>query len=390
MNGPPGVAHKPAEFNLIDTTAYDIYYPKRVKGLLTGQNDRVYYINSESNMFVAHDLTSGLQWEHPISHISQFLCIDDFLGPFVINEDRHRLYNLDTNGNIRWSQYISEHLKKGLLNEVWVVGQRIYVSSCINGGSYVFAWGRTGALAWGAGPFTALVMGVAEDPDGHAYIQTRTGLHRYDPDGNNTWCAEFKEPTEKWAYGEDLGPIIGQDGRVWVNDPFTKEFYVYNQDGTVYKQGDYSMLRTGFCTPTAACVGSDGRFYVAVFQDIVCYDDWTDEVWRMRNGYDRSIQDMIMGQDDMIYVLYIHMPGGGGASYSHKWISLNPADGNTITELDIGVPEEYEGGGGELAIGEDGKLLHLNHTGYLAVFSPGLQFLKPGLIRDISPIRKLQ
>ena len=99
---------------------------------------------------------------------------------------------------------------------------------------------------------------------------------------------------------------------------------------------------------------------------------------------------MIMGQDDTIYILYIHMPGGGGGSYSHKWISLNPADGNTITELDIGVPEEYEGGGGELAIGEGGKLLYLNHKGYLAVFSSGLQIPKTGLIQEIGPTRKLQ
>jgi hypothetical protein len=392
LNGPPGLAHKSAEFNLIDRTTPDIYYLKKVKGLLTGLMDRVYYINSESNMLVAFDLASGQLWEHPISHISQFLCIDDLFGTFVINEDRHRLYNLDYNGNITWTEYISGHLKEAVLNEIWAVGLKVYVSCCIEGGNYVFAWGRFGNLIWDAGPFPSIVVGIAEDIEGYTYIQTRTGLYQLDVSGNSMWQVDFKEPAEKWAYGEDLGPIIGHDGRVWVNDPFNREFYIYNRDGTLYKLGSYDHLRPYYNPPTAACVGGDGRFYVAVFQDIVCFDDWTNEVWRTTIGYDRSIQDMIMGEDDTIYVLYIHMPqdGSDGVSYFHKWISLNPANGNTITELDIGVPEEYEGGGGELAIGEDGKLLYLNHKGYLAVFSPGLPIVTPGLIREVPKSRRLE
>jgi hypothetical protein len=299
--------------------------------------------------------------------------MDDKGRLFLVNDDKHRLVCLDANGAEAWTANLPGDIFEKRLDEVWDVGRRVYVTKCMVGNIYVSAWERNGSLAWEAGPLDSLVMGISEGEDDYVYVNTRNGLHQYDWDGNNTWHIEFTTPGTDLPRGTHLGPIIGTDNRVYVNDPYNSEFYIYNPDGSLYSEGVYTDYHTHYYNndPRAACVGSDGRFYVACFTDVICFENWTDEVWRASIGEEMYLQDIVMGSNDIIYALYQTRKGiqPGGAEF--HWVSLRPADGSTIVDVDIEVLEQFWAVAyGELAIGQDNKLIYLNHSGYLAVFEP--------------------
>ena len=128
--------------------------------------------------------------------------------------------------------------------------------------------------------------------------------------------------------------------------------------------------------PRAVCMGGNGRFYMATQgEEIVCYDDWDIEAWRVPLSGNSSMLDMIMGGDDTVYVLYSTRLED---VRSIHWASFDPTDGSAIVDMDIEVPHQFIGAlSGELAIGEGGKLIYLNSDGYLAVFSSLMQFRPP-------------
>jgi hypothetical protein len=194
--------------------------------------------------------------------------------------------------------------------------------------------------------------------------------------------------------------VAGRDGRVWLAIPEVGYAVVLDMNGAVYKEFGGGIPLPGWMQGggvTAIAAGSDGRVYMAhgpaafAGPTIGCYEDWDQSVWTASFPLGSTIHDVILDSENRIYVCYLHAEDP--ANYSYRWKCLNPNDGSTIyTEVDTGVPDylckNYLGG--ELAIGDDGRLVLLHEGGFLGIYGK-LEVIDTGFALDPSkpePIKK--
>jgi outer membrane protein assembly factor BamB len=286
------------------------------------------------------------------------------------------LLRLNINGEIVWSQRLPGDAGRTLE----MVGRRAYTTSRTGEDMHaLYAWDTIGSFAWMYESIQYPIVGLVEDVSNECiYVQTWTVLYKFSWDGDRVW-SRFLPYHERWSETRApfLGPILGRDGTVWVMDYHDhRYYYVYDQDGARIK-GD---LRGHGSHPYAACVGRNGRFYVAsADNNVTCYENWDEPVWRRRIFDEGEIGDMIMGGDDKIYVCNSYRYTGESYRLEYKWLSLDPDTGGTIHEQIIsGATGIALCAGHGLAVGEGGRLIGLHSAGFLTVNSPAPELRSPG------------
>jgi len=380
LSGPEGSALKSVQFNLKDDLGLGLWPKVTCTDLLAGSSNRVYYINHELILLVAYDLTSGYLWKYPISIYTDPFMLDEsgniyFLTGASFNVGEKASVNcINSKAELQWSTAIPGD--SNAISRIRCVSTRIYVSTKRYGeGYYVLAFERDGKLAWSAGPLNDELINMAEDSEGYLYFETWQGLYQYESDGNYKWYYEFPLSESGGFFtgaGPARAPVVGHDGRVWLNSTQKPQFLVINRDGSVYKQIDYAPgnLAQPYAA-TFACIGGDGRFYMADTSNVViCYSDWDQEMWRRSISCPGGkIMDMIMDKDNRIYVLYYTKIAD--KKYDFHWTLLSPTDGSIIFDGKIPLPDgAYGFDTSDLHIVGGGKLVHLCTSGFITVLDP--------------------
>jgi hypothetical protein len=224
------------------------------------------------------------------------------------------------------------------------------------------------------------VIAIVEDyPNGIFYMITTRWVCSCGFGGDIIWTDYLWERGYTPHYTGAL-LMLGHDRRPWVYCPIDFSWRVFNRDGTVYKQGAFDgPIR-------AACIGVDGRLYLAFKRTVHCYDDWDEHQWSMFVG--EYIDDMVMDIDNFIYAvtLYTYRSSleDGTEINNQKILVLDPEDGSIVTSFsDLGVntdilnyinEEDRESiDNSYLAIGENRSLAFLHRSGLLQVYNPSLQ-----------------
>ena len=368
FNGPSGKGVKTKEFNLVNLKNYAGLLPDRTKFLLVGKNDMICYVDKKAREMKAVSALGNDLFSHQVRNVNVNPCYLTSGGFYDINVDRTRIDYTDYNGNEIWNKHLKPaHFQRS--EEIRCVGNRIYTSTYFEGKITVQAWEKNSDFAWFMYPGDSWITGIGEDPGKFTYIQTVEGLWQHDWGFTDTWFNPSVTPENSdGAFDDFAGPIIGNDGRVWVNLPWSKKYEVYNKDGSLHKEGSYSEYHSNHIK--GACVGGDGRFYVAGWFDVQCFSDWNNLEWHLEFDHSIRILDMAMGKDNTLYILY-GTDGEGLHDTTYHWTSLDPADGSIIYEADIQVPQFFQAWSkGEIAIGEKNRLIILLHTGYMAIFEP--------------------
>jgi len=388
LNGPAGSALPRVQYNIKDGLNISLWPSVTCSDLLVGPSNRAYLVNQDLSLLVAYDLSTGYLWKHPISVYTNPFMLDEsgniyFLTGAGFNVGEKASVNcLNSKGELQWS--VPMPGDNNAISRLRSVGARIYVSTKRSGeGYYAFAFERDGRLAWSAGPLNDELINLAEDPEGYLYFETWQGLYQYDLDGNYKWYYEFPKPEGTGFFtgaGLSRGPVIGHDGRVWVNNTQKPQFLVINRDGSNYKQIDYApgSLALPYMA-TFVCIGGDSRLYMADNLNVViCYSDWSDEVWRISipcaGG---KILDMIMDTENRIYILYFIKKGEN--NFDFHWASIDTNNGSIIYDASIPLPQGYNKYElSNLVIGGGRNLIYLCPSGILTVLDPTVVTDEPG------------
>jgi len=317
----------------------------------------------------AYDISSGYLWEEWATPVANPCYLDGEGNIYIINYYQTELQCLDPDGNELWSYTApaGSHW-----NAFLGVGKRVYVARQSGMDFYVFVLDKDGNLIHTTGPLFARLHGMVEDPNVATYFQTQYGLYQYAWDGTETWHVDFPHDDD-WV---DLGvsalePLVGRDHKVWVHSPYRKRIYIYNPDGTLAHTSSY--IYSPDDEPMAVCYGSNRNLYVAYRGGrLKCYEDWATELWDVQLPGGVGPHDMIMDSDNRIYIHYTTIPTVAALIIRHHWATLAPDTGATIFSTAIaGMPNKFLGETrGELAIGEDNRLIYLNLDGYIAVYEP--------------------
>jgi len=364
--GPPGDARQIAAFDIPSDkglAAGDYTFVS----LLAGPDDRL-YCEGEWKL-TAYDISSGYLWEEWSCPIANPCYLDGEGNIYIVNFYQTELQCLDPEGNELWSYTVPSGVH---WDQFLGVGRRIYVGRSVGMDLYVDVLDKSGNLIYTAGPLYAAVHGMVEDPNAAAYFQTQYGLYQYDWNGVETWHVDFPHSDDWINLGvRALEPLVGRDHKVWVHSPYRKRVYIYNPDGTLAHTSSYANSPDD--EPTAVCYGSDRHLYVAYKGGrLKCYEDWTTQLWDVQLPGTVGPHDMIMDSDNRIYIHYTTIPTLTALIIRHHWASINSDTGATIFSTVItDMPNKFiDETRGELAIGEDNRLIYLNLDGYMVVFEP--------------------
>ncbi len=364
--GPPGAAHEIAAFDIPSDKGLapgDYTFAS----LLAGPDDRVYCVGEWK--LTAYDISSGYLWEEWVCPISNPCYLDGEGNIYTVNFYQTELQCLDPDGNELWSYTVPSGMH---WNQFLGVGKRIYVGRSDGLDLYVDVLDKSGNFIYTAGPLYAAVHGMVEDPNAAAYFQTQYGLYQYDWSGVETWHVDFPHSDDWINLGvRALEPLVGRDHKVWVHSPYRKRVYIYNPNGTLAHTTSYANSPDD--EPTAVCYGSNNNLYVAYRGGrLKCYEDWATELWDVQLPGAVGAHDMIMDSDNCIYIHYTSIPTLTALILRHHWASINSDTGaiffsTAITDMPNKFLSERRG---ELAIGEDNRLIYLNLDGYIAVYEP--------------------
>ncbi len=416
VNGPGGKMKEIYAIDLCDDQLYysiclgGVYYNQYLEGklqvdereerfsnLLAGFGNRIYIdavVPKDVVYTYAFDIGVGEQWG------------DSESGPAVLGK-MGRVYRY-TYGQVRGlmateadgsSAWISEVPEAGFHLGVGPIGRNIIYNSGYDDMVYrdnvhICSFSTDGSLLWTVGPMDKEVRGIAEDASGNVYFRNIDQvLYKVEPDGSIEWQITMPNGANSTSDRRFmLGPIVGSDGRIWLHTKIEKPsspapstsgytlgpsikpavqivgpmFYVVNGDGTIYKNG---IIGSSANPPEYACSGSNGYFCVSYTDGSVRgFTDWDQSAWTWQ-GNAQTILDMIMDNDNRLYVLYtafgIETVGGG------CYISvLDSSAGGQLGFTKVDVPFEWMDSPSELAIGENETLIYLNAAGYLKVYGP--------------------
>lgn len=342
----------------LDVVPQNPYLPgeKKYIGLIAGDDDWVYFLDAKSMNLVMYNIIKGFAAAEYIQLGStKPICLDKGGTMYYVQQDK--LVSLDSpTVRTNWA----EALPKGVSKNVMAAGSRIYTS--VEGyQDSVQAWLASGVQSLDI-EVDAPVLGIAEGGLGaYFYVLTGESLCKYDKQGGELWRADLPEP--KWftpANMEIFGPIIGADGRVWVNDDTKPYWRVFNADGTEYKNGYWwdGLL------PAAAAIDADGRLILALNnREVVFYDDWDDS--RLVFELPGNPVDVIVDGDGTTYMCYLNEEE---SEYLFKLVLDDPYL-TTVSDIRTGIPsdlvdEEYDV---EMAIVGGGRIAFLHEMGYLTV-----------------------
>jgi len=131
---------------------------------------------------------------------------------------------------------------------------------------------------------------LSGDTSGNVYLRDKDwekGLYKYDTNGVLQWQTTLICPFVQLASQplEDMGPVCGDDGRVWLNERWafiadkgynSTPTYVLNTDGTIYDCGSDVIEKryTGACysTDRTLCLATDDA-------EIIAISDWGTTLW---------------------------------------------------------------------------------------------------------------
>ncbi len=389
FKGPGGMMYKSGTFDRLELSRSEMENDnKYYRNLIASFHDRLIFqeFPSKTIKCVHAQNMTRVQWQlWSGSHKPPCLAKDGTI--YLINRDGRLVCAHSTTGGEIWTRDLPEDGRAAVELAAKYVYTSVYDSTLSS--SYVQAWDwqestttndRTGALVWSVGPVQGSVLGIAEDDYRNAvYVQTNRYLYKYDQeDGVSEWSRPYTNLISPQSESE-FGPMVGRDRRIWVYTHAGAGWQVFNEDGTTYKSGSYGeRIR-------AACIGTDGRLYIATKTNVKCFDDWSVQVWDKPFG--RYIDDMIMDSDDRIYVskMYYYRSTSGREieQYDQNIHVIDPSDGRTIfTAYDLGIDVDVVGmitdaeGGGFgmscLAICENNRLAFLHANGVLHVYNPFL------------------
>ena len=392
-NGPNRKAFKSKDFDILKDLSLTNAGTLGFSGLITGPNNEIYSTYGDGNVLVAYDLSAGYQHQNPVGFSGHPFSLDYFGNVYVIDPNKTQLECLSADGSKLWGVNMEGGGTEGVPRGV---GQYAYASTLVSilypgigelgQANYVDAWDKSGGWGFVMGTFDNRIIGVAEDPDGFSYAQATDKFAKYDWQGHQLWRIDLAFSGDDEDAAKCQGPIIGYDGRVLaVTDPYIPEYQIVNPDGSIYKSiinpGGHAaggmIIVGGFMPriPAVFCMDNDGHLYIGVGNRVTCYTDWTEKVWDAPFSMSCAIQDMVIGGNGVIYVLYTAAFGVKGEMHTVHWVSLNLTDGSSIADVDIGIPDAARQKlSGELAIAENNRLVYLNAGGYLAVFESGLDF----------------
>jgi len=385
FNGPSGSFSKIKNFNIL----HDLGLVTMGAGigdsfeeLVAGINNKVYFLDPYTATLYAYNALSGKLWDYPVGGVPPFL--DEFGRIYTTQRDGEQVVSLDADGNVLWSRRISG---EGSLN-IQMVGKRVHVSLNTGTSGLLYVYEKTGDLAWTSAPFPKPIYAAAEDKPGNVYIITAEKIYKYDTSGHNLWSQQYTTapagipipviglpgtmpglPGIPPAISQPiLGPVIGGDNRVWINSYNSLKYFIYYSDGSTYENGIFPNANT---TPVAVCTSADDHLFTATKDgNVVFYDNWTHETWRTPVAVGGNIHDLIMGADGKLYVAYSQAAAPGSPTCEYSIAQLNPDNGSIAFTVVAGeIPSDSVQGVINLAIGESGQLICLNHTGGLSVFA---------------------
>jgi hypothetical protein len=242
------------------------------------------------------------------------------------------------------------------------VGVKV-ITSCYDGGWYIYAFNKDGTAAWDYGPLDDAIVGVAEDSAGPVWVQTMRSVYRFNEDGSLDWTRELSMQGRELTHDVYL-PIIKRDKWAHIFHQLTDYAYIYHPDGYYLSPDCYFDL-----LPKVICAGQDGKKYlVNGWNRLDCYNIyWSNIVWcRHIPG---EVKDMIQGFDNRTYVVYTRTSEEGGNVLEFQ--IFDPEGELVVTQFVDTIPQEVHDLDlpVEMAMGEDNKLVILHHGGYLYVYS---------------------
>lgn len=355
------------DLGIADDTSYHGF-----REIVLGPDNRAYFKDQGTHILYAWDLMDGYQWEFPLAQtMDQSFCLDSIGNIYCLGLDGVRLYKLAPSGEVIWSKHIK--LSNGSQTILWPVGDVVCVTDADYEKVFMFLFSKQGheiicrekIITADAHKFDGVGMGK----DGSIYFYTRHELIKYNKDGTREWSRSYAFPS-RWQFRKGK-PLIGEDGRIFVylSNNYTQYVYVYNPDGTLYKSGQHSDNAD---YPEATCAGADGRLYVSTNSgQLICYEDWDQEVWRIDNPGEGRIMRIAM-DGNFVYLLYYVTEGD---SKDYHWVTVGKNDGQILYDHFIvqpgfsGCDDRY----GHIAIGENGYLVYMNQCGHINVYKPVLR-----------------
>jgi len=385
-NGPQGKFAPIKEYDLkqelnLPTPYYKVSYD--IGGLTVGPDGMLYFMHHQKSMLYAYDIYSGMKWNHVCFASIHSAPLDDTGHVYVIEPDKVTVECLNPDGTKLSSFTIPGDPAPDRF--LWTVGDTVCTSMfwLADKTSQIYARKSDGSAQWLSEVINGRIDYIAYDPNGFYYVQHDKNLMQLDNYGKKRWDWLIYKDTNWWGGGiydewpnvlvGNMGPIIGPSGRVYVNNVLDKVFRVFDVDGSLYKKTlDASSTYTAYALvqPYAACLGSDGKFYIADYRNqVTCLEDWTTEKWHWSiSGTDVKIYDMVLGGDNKIYIAYAATTG---VNYRKVHVvSLDSVKGTVICDCEIQIPDDYMLSSGELAIAGLERLVYLNAMGRLVIFGP--------------------
>jgi hypothetical protein len=375
FNGPGAASLATGSYNILSDVGLGAARDGRFTGLVTGPGGMIYVFDNDADRIIAYKAGSGSQWQKQTNGMGP--CLDS-LGHVLFVNPGGQLESLNPDGSSRWTAAIP-HAGSGY---VCTVGSKIYVLSIASvSQSYLTAFNLAGTEAWDAGPYDAILSDVAEDASGNVIIRSSTfGLIFKGSDGATVWSMTFAGGLGSVIPSplQDIGPVAGKDGRVWLTTPtaifaiggasggWTDTYHVMSTDGLEYK----TVSVTAGVIPMYVCYGNDNMFYVLDKSGtLTCYSDWSDAQWTLPMEAGTTVRDMIIGGNNNIYLLATVPTMGTTAGYQYHLLTVDANTHSIVGNRDLGVPASSVSAPGELAIGEGGNIIMLNSEGYLEVIA---------------------
>ncbi len=359
------------------------YTTSALTTLRVGPANRIYFVVMGSEEIGCYDLVSyklakGEEWRHPQLETTYGINTDgDVYDSCIYDIDHAGLRRIEKAGDVGWIQLGTDPW----INSVMCVGENIYACTMseVDKGN-ICAFNADGDLVWSQQWSGPVPEAAAEDAEGCVYYLTDGNIvHKRNPDGSIVWnfsIANVRTPVPSMKDIEG-GPIVGDDGRIWVclsYVPSSKEFVgnglpyvVLNADGTKFKAGTYPPHKE----PVFACYGANADFYI-LFKDntLTCYSNWDQPEWTTEIGNANPVWDMVMDSDNLIYINYT--AEGIQAFEPKQYISvIDPSDGKVLKTVMLDIPDGVVSATGDLALG-NGKLFYLNEVGIIKEFSMGI------------------
>ncbi len=417
-NGPPSKLKVLASVDLF--TELGLKVPSMpavpmISGLTVGAGGRIYFMHYQTAMLYCYDLLGKQQFHIQTAAGAIGPVLDEDGNLYILNADKVHLTVLKPDGSELYSWVIPGGNPSN--RNLWMVGKWVYISTysftdkrsilytCSKDGSTVLTYPpQQGKGVTANPPIEGWVERVAEDPQGK-YVAALAGdtLYCISTGVNNQNILWYKTYTQKDEYpgypsviSDNKGPIIMSYGgpyytgappaddrdNIFYNNVFKSFYRIIRDDDTMeVLSNEYNCSSTNtyaLSHPYAVCLDRGFSIYAVDYLNQVSLFStaaYKSQTWQIP-GKDITVHDMVMGEDETMYVNYVattgtNPPGSYIATISGPDNSLPNQKIGLLNIQELQVPDDCLIYPVQLAIAGQNKLAYLSSRGYLIIFGAG-------------------